>query len=142
MIAHLLTLIILIFGCKSLYPPRYPASITRAYSVIITVLVYDPWIKLLKYIYQASQAYHRYYCYFLADSKFSKIEHFKCLYEMCTSHTKVIYYNSFDSIIKIKVMITLDNPKFRQLRTNGICQLEIRRARQGLNNLFFTFLMR
>ena len=36
----------------------------------------------------------------------------------------------------IKVMITLDNPKFRQLRTNGICQLEIRRARQGLNNLF------
>ena len=28
-------------------------------------------------------------------------------------------------------MITLDNPKFRQLRTNGICQLEIRRARQG-----------
>ena len=38
-------------------------------------------------------------------------------------------------------MITLDNPKFRQLRTNGICQLEIRRARQGLNVFHFRFMI-
>ena len=38
-------------------------------------------------------------------------------------------------------MITLDNPKFRQLRTNGICQLEIRRARQGLNVFHFRLMI-